>query len=313
MRPYSNDLRKRLLAAVDQGEHSLRQIAQLFHVSLSCLVRLLQRRRATGSYEPKPHGGGRTPKLDAAAFARLRELVAQQPDATLDELRDRLGVDCCRMTLWRALKRLRLTRKKKTLHADQRDRPDIQVQRDQFREELAEVSPDHLVFVDETGATTAMTRTHGRAARGRRVEASAPGDWKRVTLLAGLRPSGVVAPMALVGSTDNPAFAAYVGELLVEELGEGDVVIWDNLQPHQQSAVVAAVEATGARVLPLPPYSPDLNPIEELYSKGKGYLRTVAARTTETVTQAFEAALQRISLTDIWGWFNDRAAYAMHT
>src|SRR5262249_32731112 len=113
MRAYSNDLRERLVAAVDRGELSLRQIARLFSVSLSCLVRLLQRRWRTGSIQPQPHAGGPTPKLDADALRRLRELVREQPDATLAELHDRLGVPCHLATVARALHRQRITRKKK--------------------------------------------------------------------------------------------------------------------------------------------------------------------------------------------------------
>jgi hypothetical protein len=137
------------------------------------MVRLLQRRRATGSVQPKPHGGGPTPKLDRAAVRRLRTLVRQQPDATLTELRDRLGIPCHIATIARVLRRLRITPKKKTLHAQERDRPEVQAQRVAFTEKLAEVDPDHLVFVDEFGATTAMTRRYGPAPEGERVEATA--------------------------------------------------------------------------------------------------------------------------------------------
>ena len=110
MRAYSTDLRERIVAAVERGEHSLRQIAHLFSVSLSCVVRLLQRQRRTGSVQPKPPAGTKPRKLDHAAEARLRELVQQQPDATLAELRDRLGIPCCLMTIARALERLGITR-----------------------------------------------------------------------------------------------------------------------------------------------------------------------------------------------------------
>src|SRR6266480_2839510 len=158
MRPYSNDLRERIVAAIDRGEHSLRQIAHLFSVDLSFLVRLLQRRRATGSVQPKPHGGGPTPRLDTAAVRRLRALVREQPDATLTEVRDRLGIPCHIATIARVLRRHRITRKKKTLHAQERDRPEVQAQRSAFTEKLAAVDPEHLVFVDEFGTTTAMTR-----------------------------------------------------------------------------------------------------------------------------------------------------------
>jgi transposase len=311
MRPYSNDLRERLVAAAERGEHSLRQIAHLFAVSLSCLVRLLQHRRRTGSVQPKPHGGVPARKLDAAAEARLQELVRAQPDATLAELRDRLGIPCCLMTIARALQRLHLTRKKKTLAAQEQQSPRVQAQRRAFKKKLAQVDPAHLVFVDENGATTAMTRTYGRAPQGERVRATAPGAWQNVTLIVGLRTSGVVAPLALPGAVDSLVFQTYVQEALVPELRAGDVVVLDNLQAHKNRAVRAAVEAVGARVERLPVYSPDLTPIEEMFSKTKGYLRGVAARTTDTVITAMGAALERVTRSDIRGWFHDRCAYAM--
>lgn len=310
MRAYSNDLRERIVAAVHRGEHSIRQIAHLFSVSLSCVVRLLQHQRRTGSVQPKPHPGAPR-KLDAAADARLLELVREQPDATLAELRDRLGVRCSLMTIARALQRHQITRKKKTLHAQEQDSPRVQAQRRAFKRKLASVDPDHLVFVDESGANTGMTRTHGRAPQGERVKAAAPGAWQNVTLIAGMRTSGVVAPMALPGAVDQVVFQTYVQEALVPELQKGDVVVMDNLQPHKNQAVIAAIEAVGARVEPLPVYSPDLTPIEEMFSKTKNYLRTAAARTTDTVITAMGEALDRVTASDILGWFHDRCAYAM--
>ncbi len=313
MRPYSNDLRERIVAAVERGEHSIRQLAHLFSVSVSCIVRLLQHQRRTGSVQPKPHGGVPPRKLDAAAEARLLELVRTQPDATLAELRDRLGIPCCLMTIARALQRHHLTRKKKTLHAQEQQSPRVQAQRRAFKKKLAAVDPDHLVFVDESGANTAMTRTHGRAPQGERVQAKAPGAWKNVTLLAGMRLSGVVAPMALPGAVDRVVFQTYVQEALVPHLQKGDVVVLDNLQPHKNPAVRHAIEAVGARVEPLPVYSPDLTPIEEMFSKTKNYLRTVAARTTDNVITAMGEALNRVTESDILGWFHNRCAYAMPT
>jgi transposase len=311
MRAYSNDLRERIVAAVERGEHSIRQIARLFSVSLSFVVRLLQRKRQTGSVQPKPHGGIPPRKLDAAAEARLLELVHAQPDATLAELRDRLGVRCSLMTIARALKRQRITRKKKTAHAQEQEDPRVQAQRKTFQKKLAAVDPDHLVFVDESGANTAMTRTYGRAPQGERVLATAPAAWQNVTLIAGLRTAGVVAPLAVPGAVDRVAFQTYVEQALVPQLHAGDVVVFDNLQAHKNPAVVAAIEAVGARVEPLPVYSPDLTPIEEMFSKTKAFLRTVAARTIDRVINAMGKALDRVTHTDILGWFHDRCAYAM--
>src|SRR4051812_3032897 len=162
MRPYSLDLRDRVAAAVENAEGSFGKIARRFRVSLSFVTRLMRRRRQTGDLDPKPHGGGRSPALDEQARHRLRLLLEGQPDATLAELRQRLGLSCSLVAIWRALRQMRITRKKKDLHHDERDRPDIQEQRGAFAEEVAEIDPEHLVFVDESGATTVMTRTHGR-------------------------------------------------------------------------------------------------------------------------------------------------------
>ena len=312
MRPISIDLRVRIVAAVEGGEYSLRELAELFSVDLSTIVRLLQRFRRTGSVQPKAHGGGARSKLEAEAVTRLLELVRQQPDATLAELRSRLGVACSIMTIFRVLRRHLITRKKKTQHAEERDTPRVQKQRRVFRKKMATVAPEHLVFVDETGATTAMGRTYGRAPAGERVEATAPGIWKNVTLISGLRSSGVVAPMALPGATDRQAFETYVERVLVPELRADDVVVWDNLSPHKSASAIAAIEAVGARVEPLPVYSPDLSPIEEMFSKVKEGLRSIAARSIDKVIGAMRQVLNKVTQHDVFRWFLDRCACAMH-
>jgi transposase len=313
MRPLSQDLRQRILDTVARREGSLRQIAKRFLVNLSTVVRLLKRHRETGSADPKPHAGGRQPALGPDGLERLRELIRQQPDATLDELRERLGVDCSDMAISRALKKLRITRKKKVLHAAERDTPKARRQRRLFREKVAGVEPQRLVFVDETGANTAMTRTHGRAPEGERVPGAVPGSWTTLTLICGLRLSGVTVPLVFPGSTDTATFETYVEQALVPQLRPGDVVIWDNLKPHKAKSVVEAVEGAGARLIPLPPSSPDYSPIEEMFSKVKGSLKSAAARTTEAVTTAIGTALRDVTPQDIVGWFKSRATYAMQT
>jgi transposase len=311
MTAYSQDLRQRILDTVQRGEGSLRQIARRFLVSVSFVTRLLRLHRGTGALEPKPHGGGNPAVLGPEDLERLRELIRQQPDATLEECRQRLGVACSLMTISRALRRLGLPRKKKVPRAREQDRPEVQERRREFCEGLAGLDPQRLVFVDECGANTAMTRTHGRAPVGERVDTNTPGGWKSITLTCGLRLSGVTAALAFPGATDTGVFETYVEEVLVPELKPGDVVIWDNLKPHQSEEVIEAVEAAGARVVPLPPWSPDLTPIEEMFSKVKGAMRSAAARTTETVYAAFGSALHEVTPDNIAGWFRDRATYAM--
>jgi transposase len=311
MRPYSEDLRQRVVDTVQRGEDPVRQIARRFLVSVSFVNRLLKRYRTTSSLAPKSHGGGHPPALGPEDLERLGELIRQQPDATLEECRQRLGASCSTMTISRALRKLGLPRKKKVPHAQEQDRPDVQQRRREFCEELADADPRKLVFVDECGANTAMTRTHGRAPAGQRVLATTPGRWESITLTCGLRLSGVTAALAFPGATNTAVFEHYVEEVLVPELKPGDVVIWDNLKPHQSEEAIEAVEAAKARVVPLPPWSPDLTPIEEMISKVKGSMRSAAARTKEAVYAAFGSALHDVTPDNIAGWFQDRAAYAM--
>src|SRR3954468_9235899 len=233
MTPYSQDLRQRVLDTVRRGEGSWRQIARRFLVSVSFVTRLLRTHRDTGSLEPKPHGGGHPAVLTPEDLERLRELIRQQPDATLEECRQRLGLSCSTMTISRALSKLGLPRKKKIPRAQEQDRPDVQEQRREFCAGLAGVDPRRLVFVDECGANTAMTRTHGRAPVGQRVSTDTPGKWDAITLTCGMRLSGVTAAMAFPGATNTDMFETDVEQVLVPELKPGDVVIWDNVPPHQ--------------------------------------------------------------------------------
>jgi transposase len=290
----------------------LRQIAKRFLVSLSFITRLLRHYRTTGSLEPKPHGGGRQPALGPAQLKRLRALIRKRPDATLEELRQQLGVDCSHMAIVRAVRKLKITRKKKVLHAQERDTPEGQQKRRDFVEEIAGVDPKRLVFVDESGATTSMTRIYGRAPVGERVHGAVPGHWDSLTLICGLRLSGVTAPVVFQGATDTPAFQTYVEQVLVPELEPEDVVIWDNLQPHKAAAVVAAVEQAGARIIPLPPSSPDLTPIEEMFSKVKEALRRLEARAKDELYDALGEVLRRVTPEDILGWFRHAGLCATH-
>ena len=312
MRPYSLDLRERIAAAIDYHEGSIREIARIFRVSTSFIVRLLQRRRATGTLDPEPHGGGTPPALGADDLERLAELVRKQPDATLKQLKELGGFTCSLKTLWYALDGLGLTRKKKSLHADQRDRPDVQKKRRSFRRKMNQIEPKCLVFVDETGVTTAMTPTHARSPRGERAFGSAPASWESVTVIAALGLDGVRAPLAFPGATDTVTFQTYIEQVLVPALHAGDVVVLDNLKPHLAAGVTAAIESAGARVLPLPPYSPDLTPIEEMFSKVKEALRRAGARAKVELYDALGDVLRQVTTEDILGWFEHAGLCATH-
>ena len=141
-----------------------------------------------------------------------------------------------------------------------------------------------FVFLDETGLNTKMTRLYGRAPRGERLVAAVPhGHWRTTTFIAGLRQSGIIAPLVLDGPMTGAAFRAYVEQALVPALKPGDVVVMDNLAAHKVAGIEEAIVLAGASLLYLPPYSPDLNPIEQLIAQLKTLLRKAAARTKEAL------------------------------
>jgi transposase len=149
------------------------------------------------------------------------------------------------------------------------------------------------VFVDETGASTKMTRLYGRCPRGERLVAPVPwGHWKTTTFLGALRQDGLVAPCAFDGPINGETFRAWIEQFLAPELKPGDIVILDNLPSHKVEGVRTAIENAGARLLYLPSYSPDLNPIEQWFAKLKALLRKAAARTFDALIHAIATALE---------------------
>jgi transposase len=146
------------------------------------------------------------------------------------------------------------------------------------------MDPASFVFIDETGVTTNMVRRYGWGPKGDRLVDAAPyGHWRATTFVAGLRSTGLIAPLVLDGPMNGTAFRAYVVQFLAPTLSPGDVVVMDNLAAHKVAGVREAIAAAGASILYLPPYSPDLNPIEQMFAKLKALLRKASARTRETL------------------------------
>ncbi len=181
---------------------------------------------------------------------------------------------------------------KKTAHASEQDRPDILKRREDWFDGQLDLDPERLVFIDETWASTNMARRYGRAPRGERLRVGVPhGHWKTTTFVAGLRLTGMVAPMVLDGPINGVSFQAYVDQVLVPDLRPGDIVIMDNLGSHKGRAVRAAIKRAGARLMFLPPYSPDLNPIEQVFAKLKTRLRKARARTIGAMAESIRQSL----------------------
>jgi transposase len=158
------------------------------------------------------------------------------------------------------------------------------------------LDPARLVFIDETGASTNMARRYGRCPKGQRLLCKEPwGHWKTITFTGALRLSGMTAPMMLDGPMDGDAFRVYIADFLVPTLKRGDIVIMDNLPSHKVTGIKEAIEAAGAKLRYLPAYSPDLNPIEQAFSKIKAMLRKAAARSIERLQKEIAKILKTIS------------------
>jgi transposase len=169
---------------------------------------------------------------------------------------------------------------------------------------VAGVDSTRFVFLDEIGAHTALTRLYGRAPRGERVVGRVPqGRWQTTTLIAAIRHDGVVASLAFGGATDEAAFLTFVKRVLIPALRPRDIVVLDRLSVHRVGAVARALRQAGAGVWYLPPYSPDFNPIENVWAKVKALLRQAEARTTEALWQALGQALQAVTAQDCQGCF----------
>ena len=180
--------------------------------------------------------------------------------------------------------------------ASERDRPDVARRRRQWVRYQDRIAPERLVFIDETWTKTNMAPLRGWAPCGQRLTAKVPhGHWKTMTFLAALRHDRIDAPWLLDGPIDGDGFRTYVEQVLVPTLKPGDIVVMDNLGSHKSKAVRQAIRAAGAKLFFLPKYSPDLNPIEQLFAKLKHRLRQAAGRTTDAVFEAIGKALDQFT------------------
>jgi transposase len=190
------------------------------------------------------------------------------------------------------------------IRAAEQDRPDVAARRDQWRAEQPGLDPDRLVFIDETWASTNMSRRYGRAPVGERLVDAVPhGHWKTTTFVAGLRAGGLVAPLVIDGAMTGDLFVGYVEQVLVPVLRPGDVVVLDNLSSHKRAAVREVIERAGGKLLYLPPYSPDLNPIEQAFSKLKALLRKARERTVAGLWSFLGKALDAFTPQECQNYF----------
>jgi transposase len=194
--------------------------------------------------------------------------------------------------------------KKKTLIAQEQDRPDVAKKRIEWRDTQGLIDPASVVFIDETWAKTNMTRRYGRSEMGSRVIEKVPfGRWETTTFLGALRATGFIAPLTIDGPISGPLFRSWVEQHLVPELKPGDIVVMDNLSSHKVVGIREAIEGAGAELRYLPPYSPDLNPIELAFSKLKKLLRDGAERTVDKLWELCGSILDQFTELECRNYF----------
>ncbi|HEV2553639.1 MAG TPA: IS630 family transposase [Bosea sp. (in: a-proteobacteria)] len=281
-RALSVDLRVRVLGAVAAGA-THREAAERFGVSAASVSRWRKRERDQGDPRPGRLGGDRRSDRIEAHHDAVMAALGPGRDATIEEVRASLarqGLVFGFGTIQRFFARHAITPQKKTAHATEQDRPDVLTRREEWFEDQLDLDPDRLVFIDETWASTNMARRHGRCRRGERLRVGVPhGHWKTTTFVGALTLRGFIAPWVLDGPINRDAFETYVQKVLVPELRPGDIVVMDNLSSHKGPRVREMIEAAGADLRYLPPYSPDFNPIENAFAKLKALLRRAAERT----------------------------------
>jgi transposase len=203
--------------------------------------------------------------------------------------------------------------KKKSVIASEQSRPDVVDARERFFvEQLKDVPLADVVVLDESYATTTFTRLRGRCPRNQRLKESVPaGHWKTLTLLAAITVAGVLTAATVNAATNAEVFGAFTTQCLVPALRPGMVVVMDNLSAHKVAGIREAIESAGCRLVYLPPYSPDMSPIENIWSKAKNLLRTTAARTVDELADAVAAALSAVTAQDCHGCFA-ACGYTLH-
>ena len=306
MKPYSLDFCQKIVDEYVEGKTSQRQIAIRFRVAYRFVRKLTQQYRETGKIQPKQRTKQTPTKLSEEPLESLKTLVESNNDATLAELCDLLeqsvGVRIGVSTLFRMLEKLNLTLKK-TLHPDEKETERVQQKRVEFWQLVQGFLAQDLIFIDESGVDLALTRA--RAPKGQRTHGKRPSNrGKRASILSVISLGELMTYSKLMGSIDGLTFEAFISQKLVPKLWKGACVIMDNCSIHLAQEVRKLIEDVGAKLIFLPPYSPDFSPIENCFSKIKSILRSIGARSYPELAEAIDEAFSQVSLSDLRNWFS---------
>jgi transposase len=296
-KPYANDLRAAAVRLIEDGR-TRPEVAELCGISLSSVGRWVHRYRTTGHVRPAKFGGYKPYALAKHSW-HIQRWIAKQPDLTLLEIQARLargGIKVAASSVFRFLRHLRLSFKRKSLHAAEQDRPDVAAKRRRWRRGQRKLDPKRLVFLDETALCSGMTRRGGRSPRGTRLVCKVPFQaWRTITMVVGMRHNRMIAPMLLPGAMTGEAFGTYISRVLAPALHRGDVVVMDNVALHRTARVRAALAKLGVSIADFPAYSPDLTAIEQPIGKLKAFLRKVGPCSLRSLLAGVRKGLKQFS------------------
>ena len=285
-----NEARKLILEGYDKGI-SVKELAKCFSVNTCSIYRLLKRRNETGSYETQTNLRGKKPKLSDVDHQHILSLLEKQPDITCLEIIETLDLPVSIDTVWRFLQEAGYRRKKKSLHASEQERPRCGAEEKRRNGLISGFKASDLVSLDESGCNTDMTRRYAYSLGGSRAVDSAPlSKPKNTTILPSIQLDGTLRYTTFSGGTTVERFKRYLETDLLPHLNGNSVLIMDNMKSHHARAVRNLLDSSEVRCIYLPPYSPDLNPIEKLWSKVKSFLRKFKARTLDALPNAIQCA-----------------------
>ncbi len=301
----SKDFRENAVAAVKEGKGSKTAIARIFGITRKTLRAWLKIDAENGEQIPKQERGHPPCILTESDYAKIFRLLKENPFITCNEMIERLGVSCSSETIRRAYHKLGFTHKKRTRYASQKLKEENVAKRDNFLEMRKEFDADSLVFIDESSVRTNHSPRYGWSLSNERSIGYAPCSWKAITVIGALRLNEKWAPTAVTCEerVNGKVFKEFMEDELLRELKKGDIVIMDNASIHKNSFDKKRFSRKGIRIVDLPPYCPELNPIENMWGKMKSFLRKAGARTLEGLTKAISESLWEVTLSDRIGWF----------
>jgi transposase len=311
MRPYSHDLRIRIYNY--SLTHSIRETARIFSVSPNTVYLLNQLFIETGSLEPRECPSEYPHLITPEGEIYLKILLSEEVDLTLEELRSRYadvyGVQVSMGTMYNTLEKLNITRKKKTFSDPKKSTQEVKIKKAEYDEKLENIEQEKRFYLDETGCCLNMTSIYGRSEQGKRVYDTRPTHpGTRINTVAVLSEEGIKAQYSYTGSLNADIFITYLNAFILPIIN-GQTLILDNHPVHRAKSVQSFLKQNNINFLYLPPYSPDLNPIEEAFSKIKQYIKKQKARTKSMLLNVINNAINTITRNDAMGYFNHAAEF----